>query len=84
VHRGLLIIEGRVSSGLRLYHAGGTLYGELPSPALVETHREAFVALRHLGFGDSAAKRRLEGARVVVGTGADLPTLLRQALAQSC
>jgi hypothetical protein len=49
LHRGRLRIEGKVSTGLRVSHADGTVYGLMPSPALVEASARAFAGLRSLG-----------------------------------
>jgi len=56
LHRGYLWIEGTVSSGLSFRHADGSLYGELPSAAVVESTVRAFAALRGQGLGETAAR----------------------------
>jgi hypothetical protein len=79
VHRGLLIIEGRVSTGLRFYHADGSPYGVTPpDPQAVETAQRAFSALRNLGFKDGEVKRALAEVRAHVDTG--IEELIRAAL----
>ena len=74
-HRGQLIIEGRVSTGLRFRHADGTPYGRIDAPLAADTHTRAFSALRNLGFRETEARRALSEAR-----GDTLEPLLRSAL----
>jgi hypothetical protein len=62
-HRGQLIIEGRVSTGLRFQHADGSGYGVVASPATAEAHAQAFRALRGLGFRECEARAALERVR---------------------
>jgi hypothetical protein len=62
-HRGQLIIEGRVSSGLRFHHADGTRYGHVIHPRAANAHAQAFRALRALGFRESEARAALERVR---------------------
>jgi 5-methylcytosine-specific restriction endonuclease McrA len=80
VHRGLLWIEGRPSTGLRFRHADGTVYGRAPTPALVQVHRDAFGALRNLGFRERECHRMMQRARTHVGADVDVPTLVAAAL----
>ena len=80
-HRGELIIEGRVSSGLVFRHSDGTRYGTAVNPRAAATHTEAFQALRGLGFREgeirSALGRLRSDGKLEVG----MDGVLRQALA---
>jgi hypothetical protein len=67
VHRGLLRIEGRVSTGLTFRHADGTPYGGRVSPRASTALADAFPALKALGFKDGEARRALDAARSHVG-----------------
>lgn len=66
-HRGTLIIEGRASTGFRFFHADGTPYGGVVNPAQAEANKEAFLALRQLGFGETAVKAALTTVRAEAG-----------------
>jgi hypothetical protein len=57
-HRGQLVIEGRVSTGLTFRHADGTPYGQDVDARIAATHMTAFRALRWLGFAESEARGR--------------------------
>jgi hypothetical protein len=63
VHRGQLIVEGRVSTGLSFRHAGGARYGAIADPGVAEAHARAFRALRALGFREGETDRALAQAR---------------------
>jgi hypothetical protein len=65
-HRGALIIEGRVSSGLTFRHADGSPYGAALSPATADASAQAFQALRRLGFREGEVRRALREAAEVV------------------
>jgi len=81
-HRGQLIIEGRVSTGLVFRHADGTPYGAVVDPRIAEAHTQAFRALRALGFRESEAHRALERVRATTPVGnASTEQVLRAALA---
>jgi hypothetical protein len=81
-HRGQLIIEGRVPTGLVFRHADGARYGSLTNPRAVATHEEAFRALRALGFREREARRALEQVRTNTHVGdAGTERVLREALA---
>jgi hypothetical protein len=81
-HRGQLIIEGRVSTGLVIRHADGTRYGLVADPRAVQMHEEAFRALRSLGFRESETRRGLERVRASAhGGDASVPSIVRQVLA---
>jgi hypothetical protein len=86
VHRGDLVIEGRVSSGLTFRHADGTKYGGPVSPHAAEVQSSVFRAMRGLGFREGDARRAVERAVAHVGEGASAEELLRAALGdtQSC
>jgi RuvA, C-terminal domain len=62
-HRGQLIVEGRVSTGLGFQHADGTSYGSAVNPQTAEAHAQAFRALRHLGFREGETRAALERVR---------------------
>ena len=81
-HRGQLIIEGRVSSGLSFRHVDGTPYGQLGAPRKADVHTRAFSALRSLGFREGEAKRALAEVRAQGGelAGADIAAVIRAAL----
>jgi Holliday junction resolvasome RuvABC DNA-binding subunit len=82
VHHGELRVEGRVSTGLRYFHADGTDYGFVASIAgsVADAHARAFQALRQLGF----MEREARGALAEVLADAEPPTnveiILRAAL----
>jgi hypothetical protein len=80
LHRGDLVIEGRVSAGLSFRHADGTPYGGTVSPHAAEVHSSVFRAMRGLGFKESDARRAVERAAAHVGQAASAETLLRAAL----
>lgn len=61
IHRGLVTIEGSVSTGLRFLHAEGSPYGVMPAPLAADVVSKAFRALRSLGFRESEARRALAG-----------------------
>jgi len=80
-HRGQLIIEGRVSTGLVFRHADGARYGSVTNPRAVATHEEAFRALRALGFREREARQALEQVRTGThGGDASTERVLREAL----
>src|SRR5687768_16881041 len=83
LHRGRLRIDGRVSTGLRIRHADGTVYGFMPSPRLAEASARAFAGLRSLGFSDKTARASLEQALSSAPTNATAETLLRSAVARA-
>jgi hypothetical protein len=80
VHRGDLVIDGRVSSGLTFRHADGTRYGGPVSPHAADVQSTVFRAMRGLGFREGDARRAVERAATHVGDGASAETLLRAAL----
>jgi hypothetical protein len=80
LHRGFLIIEGTVSSGLVFRHADGTPCGDAVSPADLEMNADAFAALRSLGFKEGETRQALATARTHVGSGATTEDLVRAAL----
>jgi hypothetical protein len=79
-HRGQLIIEGRVSTGLRFLHADGSPYGGKVSPCGAEARQQAFRALRGLGFRETETRRALDRVVTHVGAEATTETIVRQAL----
>jgi hypothetical protein len=81
VHRGQLVIEGRISTGLVFHHADGTTYGQVCQPREVAMYEETFRALRALGFRESEARRGLDRVRASAPVSdASVPSILRQAL----
>jgi transposase len=81
-HRGQLIIDGRVSTGLVFRHADGAPYGAAVSPRSAQAQVEAFRALRALGFRESEVRHALNRVRTTAHVGeATTETVLRQALA---
>src|SRR5690606_28144918 len=81
-HAGLLIIEGRASSGFRFLHADGTEYGSPPAPADVALFHEVFLGLRGLGYGEKVVRQAIERVRPHVGGGATTESGMRLALAE--
>lgn len=79
VHRGLLVIDGSVSRGLRFYHADGSVYGRPVNPYAIDCFERAFAALRGLGFKDGETKRALAEVRGREG-GVSVESLVRSAL----
>jgi hypothetical protein len=80
-HRGQLIIEGRVSTGLVFRHADGTRYGSMLDARAAGTYGDAFRALRALGFRETEARRALDDVRrQPTLDGASLDRVLRAAL----
>jgi hypothetical protein len=80
LHRGSLIIEGRVSSGLTFRHADGSPYGAPLSPATADTSARAFQALRRLGFRDGEVRRAMNEAAQLVSSSANVEALVRHCL----
>ena len=80
-HRGHLLIEGRVSTGLRFRHADGRGYGAEVDAVSASAYAEAFRALRGLGFREGEAQRALAWVRehAHVG-GSGVPDLIKAAL----
>jgi hypothetical protein len=62
-HRGQLVIEGCVSTGLVFRHSDGSRYGSVSDPAFAEAHACAFRALRSLGFRESETRAALDRVR---------------------
>jgi hypothetical protein len=83
VHRGRLRIDGKVSRGLRVCHADGTVYGLMPAPALADAGARAFAGLRSLGFSEKEARASLERALSSAPTNATAEMLLRSAVARA-
>jgi hypothetical protein len=78
-HRGQLVIDGRVSTGLVFRHADGTPYGFTVDARTAATHADAFRALRALGFRETEARRALKQVRLQGSPGFD--GVMRAALA---
>lgn len=82
LHRGQIIVEGRVSTGLTFRHADGTVYGQTVSPLAADAYSKLFQALRSMGFRETEARQALERVRASAHVGADasVEVLLREAL----
>jgi RuvA, C-terminal domain len=80
LHRGALRIEGRVSTGLRFFHADGRPYGTPPTSSDFDLRAQVVSALRGLGFAERDAQRAVADAETHVGSDATLEHLLRAAL----
>ncbi len=81
-HAGTLIIGGSVSTGLKLLHADGSIYGQLESPKNQELYAKLFTALRGMGFREKESRQALDQVRGKVPGETDAATLLRAALAE--
>ena len=80
-HRGQLVIEGRISTGVTFQHADGSSYGMVVDPHAAEMHAEAFRALRGLGFREGEARAALERVRSKSHVGdRSIPGVIREAL----
>jgi hypothetical protein len=80
-HRGQLVIEGRVSTGLVFRHADGALYGSVVSAHAASSFEEAFRALRSLGFREGESRAALARVRTDGnGTSCTIEEVLRKAL----
>jgi 5-methylcytosine-specific restriction endonuclease McrA len=81
-HRGELVIEGRVSTGLQFRHADGTDYGGVTNVAssAVDAQTKAFQALRRLGFGERESRQALAEVLAEGHPEASVETTLRNAL----
>jgi 5-methylcytosine-specific restriction endonuclease McrA len=83
LHRGRLRIDGRVSTGLRVSHADGTVYGFIPTPALADASARVFAGLRRRVFSEKTARASLEQALASAAANATAETLLRSAVARA-
>jgi hypothetical protein len=81
LHRGLLSIRGKPSTGLVFRKADGTAYGGTPNPRALDARSKVFSALRNLGYRESEARLGIERAVAHAGASSDVATLLKQALA---
>ena len=79
-HRGALVVQGLVSSGLSFRHADGTEYGGAVSLADADVQARAFRALRNLGFGEREVRRTLAEVAAQRGHVPELEPTLRAAL----
>jgi hypothetical protein len=82
LHHGELRVEGRVSAGLRYFHADGTDYGNVSSiaGAVADAQSKAFQALRQLGFAEREARRALSEVLADPARPTNVETILRAAL----
>jgi len=62
-HRGQLLVEGRVSTGLVFRHSDGSPYGFVEDARKAAAHAEAFRLLRALGFRESESRSALDRVR---------------------
>jgi hypothetical protein len=82
-HAGRLLIEGDATEGMSFFHADGSRYGgKHLDPAALDASAQAFGALRHLGFKETAARRAVARAVAHVGRHAGLEEVVRAALAE--
>lgn len=82
-HRGSLLIEGTASTGFSFFHADGTTYGSAAvTPQTAEANRDAFLALKELGFRERAVRQALDAVRARQGPASslDFQTLMRSGL----
>jgi hypothetical protein len=79
-HRGELVVQGRVSSGLSFRHADGTEYGGTVSMTGADVQTRAFRALRNLGFRERKVRRALAEVTAQLGHIPELEATLRAAL----
>jgi hypothetical protein len=82
VHRGQLVIKGRVSTGLEFCHADGTHYGTPLAPGPADTNRRVFQLLRGLGFRETSARQSLDRVAHKNIDPSDTGQLFRAALAE--
>jgi hypothetical protein len=81
-HRGQLLIEGRVSTGLVFRHANGASYGSVVGAHAAASFEEAFRALRSLGFREGESRAALTRVRTEPSsTHGNIEQVLRKALA---
>ena len=81
-HRGQLLIEGRVSTGLVFRHANGAPYGSVVGAHAAASFEEAFRALRSLGFREGESRAALTRVRTDPSSAhGNIEQVLRQALA---
>ncbi len=80
LHRGQLLVTGRVSTGLDFRHADGTPYGARVSAGDVDAYVKVHGALRTMGFREGDTKRALEQVRQRAHVGAGVEHVLREAL----
>jgi hypothetical protein len=81
LHRGLLSIGGKPSTGLVFRHADGTANGGTPEPRALDARTKVFSALRNMGYRESEARVGIERATAHGGASPDVATLLTRALA---
>jgi hypothetical protein len=81
-HRGQLVIEGNIASGVTFRHADGSSYGMVLNPFAADTYAQVFRALRALGFREREARTGLERVRAQSQVGLPVfETTMRAALA---
>jgi hypothetical protein len=77
-HRGALLIEGTVSTGLCFLHSDGTVYGGSSDPVVASVRAKASRALELMGYRPSQVKRAL--VRIHESREASVAHVIRQAL----
>jgi hypothetical protein len=81
LHRGQLLVEGRVASKVVFRHADGSPYRGAVSAPAVAAQTRAFGALRGLGFREGEVRRALDRLREESGSAsADSAAVVRAAL----
>ena len=80
LHKGELLVSGRVSTGLTFRHADGTPYGAEVSTDQVEVFGKAHKGLRNMGFKEGETKRALDTIRASAHVGTSVAGVLREAL----
>lgn len=83
-HDGALVVTGTWSGGFVFRHADGRPYGSPPTEAApVAVMREAFAALRGLGFRETESRTMLDRVRAELPAGATLEGVVKLALARA-
>jgi hypothetical protein len=80
VHRGEVMIDGRVGQGLQFKHADGSPYGGPVRPFEVEVRARAFRALRSMGFREREIRTVLAGLQTQGGGSRGFEATVRAAL----
>ena len=84
VHDGALVVTGTWSSGFVFRHADGRAYGApVAERSNAAVMRDAFTALRGLGFRETEVRKLLDEVRADVPADATLEQTVRLALARA-
>ena len=78
-HDGTLCIGGSASTGFTFRHADGTAYGEALHPPAIDVAKQAFGALRKMGFQQTHARQLIEAVQQA-GAPDDLQAFMHAAL----